>query len=145
MRRCPAILSAQSYNRKGEYAKAIADYDEAIRPSPQEAYSYQNRGAAKAALGDLDGALADINDAIRHAPALASPLTNRSVIWRAKGEFDRAIADCTEVIRFAPKSAERHCPIRPMMPAALARAFAAIHPRTRTLSKSDACPGQPRA
>ena len=65
------------------------------------AYSYQNRGSAKQALGDLDGALADINDAIRFEPALPSPLTNRAVIWRAKGNIDRAIADTTEAIRLA--------------------------------------------
>ena len=79
----------------------IADYDEAIRLAPNQAYSYQNRGAAKQALGDLDGALADINAAIRLNPALPSPLINRAVIRRAKGDIDRAIADATEAIRLA--------------------------------------------
>ena len=70
----------------------IADYDEAIKLEPN-AYSYQNRGSAKQALGDLDGALADINEAIRLDPALPPPLINRAVLWRAKGDHDRAIAD----------------------------------------------------
>src|SRR6202035_1393219 len=84
-----------------EYARAIADYDAAIKANPKEAYSYQNRGSAKQALGDLDGALADINEAIRLNPVLPSPLINRTVIWRAKGDFDRAIADATEAIELA--------------------------------------------
>src|SRR5436190_1174211 len=65
------------------------------------AFSWQNRGISKRALGDLDGALADINEAIRLDPELPQPLTSRAVIWRAKGDFDRAIADTTEAIRLA--------------------------------------------
>src|SRR5256886_3333130 len=72
---------------------------------PKSAFSYQNRGASKQALGDIDGALADINEAIRVDPALPQPLTNRAVIWRAKGDFDRAIADATEAIHLAKAKA----------------------------------------
>ena len=67
----------------------------------KEAYSYQNRGGAKQALGDLDGALADINQAIRLDPTLPQPLINRTAIWRAKNDLDRAIADGSEAIRLA--------------------------------------------
>jgi len=94
-----------AWRSKGDYARAIADYDEAIRLTPKEAYAYQNRGIAKQALGDLDGALADINEAIRLNPALPTPLINRTVIWRAKGDFDRAIADATEAIGLAKAKA----------------------------------------
>jgi tetratricopeptide (TPR) repeat protein len=73
----------------------------AIKLNPNEAYTYQNRGDAKQALGDLDGALADINQAIRLNPALPSPLIHRVVIWRAKGDLDRAIADGTAAVRLA--------------------------------------------
>ncbi len=37
---------------KGDYEKAIADYNEAIKLGPPSAFSYQNRGASKQALGD---------------------------------------------------------------------------------------------
>lgn len=94
-----------AWRDKGEYAKAIADYDQAIKYGPPSAFSWQNRGASKRALGDLDGALADINEAIRIDPQLPQPLTSRSVIWRAKGDFDRAIADTTEAIRLAKAKA----------------------------------------
>src|SRR5205823_6150902 len=72
---------------------------------PKSAFSYQNRGSSKHALGDLDCALSDINEAIRIDPALPQPLTNRVVIWRAKEDFDRAIADTTEAIRLAKAKA----------------------------------------
>ena len=67
---------------------------------PKSAFSYQNRGASKQALGDIDGALADINEAIPIDPSLPQPLTHCAVIWRAK-DLDRAIADVTEAIRLA--------------------------------------------
>ena len=75
------------------------------RPDPPSAFSWQNRGISKRALGDLDGALADINEAIRLDPTLPQPLTNRAVIWRARGDLDRAIADTTEAIRLAKAKA----------------------------------------
>src|SRR6185295_9716197 len=94
-----------AWRSKGEYAKAIADYDQSIKLGPPSAFSWQNRGISKRALGDLDGALADINEAIRLDPTLPQPLTSRAVIWRAKGDLDRAIADTTEAIRLAKAKA----------------------------------------
>ncbi len=64
-------------------------------------FSFQNRGIAKEALGELDGALAEINQAIRLDPTLPQPLINRTAIWRTKGDLDRAIADGGEAIRLA--------------------------------------------
>jgi hypothetical protein len=90
-----------AWRGKGDYVKAIADYDSSIKLGPPSAFSWQNRGISKQALGDLDGALADINEAIRLDPSLPQPLTSRAVIWRGKGDLDRAIADTTEAIRLA--------------------------------------------
>ena len=58
----------QRISRQGDYARAIADYDASIKFDPKAVFSYQNRGASKQALGDLDGALSDINEAIRLDP-----------------------------------------------------------------------------
>ncbi|MCX7310932.1 MAG: caspase family protein [Alphaproteobacteria bacterium] len=91
-----------AYRSKGDYTRAIADYDKAIALSPRDMpFSYQNRGASKQALGDLDGALTDINEAIRSNPKMPSAYINRSTLWRIKGEYDRAIADDDEAIRLA--------------------------------------------
>ena len=118
-----------AWRSKGEYAKAIADYDQSIKLGPPSAFSWQNRGISKRALGDLDGALADINEAIRLDPALPQPLTNRAVIWRAKGDLDRAIADTTEAIRLARAKA----PVNIMTPpgSVLISAYAQRAPRLR--------------
>ncbi len=86
--------------------------DRRLRSSDQgsdrrSAFSWQNRGISKLALGDLDGALADINEAIRLDPALPQPLINRAVIWRAKGDLDRAIADADRGDPAAPRQRRR--------------------------------------
>jgi tetratricopeptide (TPR) repeat protein len=61
---------ALSWNGRGaiflhrkEYRKALADFIEAIRINPMLAQAYQNRAAAKKALGDIAGANADRDEA----------------------------------------------------------------------------------
>ena len=51
------------YQQRGEFKKAIDNYDPAIEIDPQYADAYYNRGVAKANLGDNHGALADYNKA----------------------------------------------------------------------------------
>jgi len=55
-----------------------------IKANPKSAFSCQNRGISREALGDLDGALADLNQAIRLDPTLPLPLINRTAIWRVE-------------------------------------------------------------
>jgi tetratricopeptide (TPR) repeat protein len=53
------------YAMQGDYDRAIADYDEAIRLDPALASAWHNRGNAYARKGDADRAIADYNEAIR--------------------------------------------------------------------------------
>jgi hypothetical protein len=50
---------------KGDYDRAIADYDEAIRLDPQDPLAYYNRGVAWHGKHDYDRAIADYDEAIR--------------------------------------------------------------------------------
>ncbi len=50
-----------SYQEKGQWDKAIAEYNEAIELDPKFAMAYVNRGAAYASIGQLDKAIADYN------------------------------------------------------------------------------------
>ena len=47
------------YHTLGQHRRAIQDYDEAIRLSPQLAAAYNNRGGAYARLGQAANAKAD--------------------------------------------------------------------------------------
>src|SRR5437763_4529591 len=52
------------WKAKGELAKAIADYDEAIKHDPQQAAAYNNRGIAFVSAADYDNAITDYDQAI---------------------------------------------------------------------------------
>ena len=89
---------------KGQFTRAIASYDEAIRLDPNYARAYNNRGLAYQAKGDLNRAIADFSEAIRLTPTLSAAYLNRGAAYARKGDVDKALADCTEVIRLDPHS-----------------------------------------
>src|SRR5437870_6317372 len=64
------------WRAKGELARAIADYDEAIKADPQQSAAYNNRGIAYAAASDYDKAIVDYDEAIKLKPGYASALNN---------------------------------------------------------------------
>ncbi|MGD1701691.1 tetratricopeptide repeat protein [Dapis sp. BLCC M229] len=49
------------YTKKGDYEKAIADYDRAIQLDPEFVYAYLNRGLTYNDRGEYEKALADFN------------------------------------------------------------------------------------
>jgi lipoprotein NlpI len=96
----PEAQLATAYNRRGmayfrnhEISQAIADFDNAIRLSPQYASAYNNRGIVLQDQGDVIRALEDFDAAIRLNPKYAFALANRGVARLAKGDADAAIED----------------------------------------------------
>ena len=57
-----------AYKSKGQWDRAIADYDEAIRLNPDLAETFTNRGTAYYYKGQLGRALKDYDEAIRLKP-----------------------------------------------------------------------------
>lgn len=90
---------------KGDWAGAMADYNEAIRLDPNYSAAYDNRGNVKGEKGDLNGAMADINQAIRLNPKNAIAYFNRARVKEKKGDLDGAIADYSQAISLNPKYA----------------------------------------
>ena len=90
-----------AYRAKGDYDRAIADFDEAIRLNPQYALAFNNRGLTYHAKGNNDRAIADYDEAIRLNPQEAI-FYNRGLAYSQKGDRDRAIADYDQVIRLNP-------------------------------------------
>ena len=59
---------AVGWNKKGDYARVIADTTEALRLKPNQAL-YNMRGSAYYDKGEYDIAIADFNDALQDRPA----------------------------------------------------------------------------
>jgi tetratricopeptide (TPR) repeat protein len=95
---------AVGWNKKGDYAKVIADTTEALRLKPNQAL-YNMRGSAYFDKGEDDIAIADFNDALRIGPPNATIFHNRGNARHSKGDNARAIADYDEAIRLNPKQA----------------------------------------
>ncbi len=93
------------WNRKPDYDRAIADYDQALQLDPDYGYVYGNRGRAWYSKNNLDRALADLNDAIRINPKNAIEYNSRGNVWKDKGDLDKAMADYNQAIRFDSKFA----------------------------------------
>jgi len=81
--------------RAGEYEKAIADHNEAIRTDPTYAAGFMHRGNAYARHGEFDRAIADLSEAIRLTPKDADAFYNRGYTYSHKGDHERAVADYT--------------------------------------------------
>ncbi len=98
------VWRGRAWMSKHEYAKAISDFDSALRLNPLLGMAYDERGAAHAANAEYDKAITDFNAAIRIDPRDAVAYACRGDIETAKGDFDRALADCNEAIRYDPNS-----------------------------------------
>ena len=71
---------------KGDFARAIADFDQAIRIDPRQARFLVSRGLAHREHGDLDSALADFSKAIEIDSRFADAFVNRCVAYEDKGQ-----------------------------------------------------------
>jgi tetratricopeptide (TPR) repeat protein len=91
------------YADRHDYARAIADYSEAIRLNPQYEHAFHNRGVAYANQDDHAHAIADYSEAIRLNPQDPDPFFGRGHVYNAEEDYARAIADYSEAIRLDPQ------------------------------------------
>jgi len=94
-----------AYMTKGDFDRAIQDYDQAIWLDPNNALAFNNRGFAYGSKGDFDRAIRDYDEAIRLSPN-AAVFNNRGVAYATKGDYDRAIQDFDQAIGFDPNFAQ---------------------------------------
>jgi tetratricopeptide (TPR) repeat protein len=80
------------YQRK-DYDKAISDYSEAIRLSPNDATAYNRRGVAYYDTNDYDKSISDYSEAIRLDPNYGQAYDNRGITYRRQGKDAQAQAD----------------------------------------------------
>ncbi len=74
------IERGSAWAAKGEWERAIADYDLAITSDPSSAEAWHNRGTARYFKRDFDDALADFNRALQLDPRLMQAYAGRGGI-----------------------------------------------------------------
>ena len=94
-----------AHRDKGDFDKAVVDFDRAIQINPNFTTAYYNRGLAYRVTGNVDAAIADDDKAIEIKPDFAIAYYVRANAYYDKGEFDRAIADCDKATKINPNIA----------------------------------------
>jgi len=78
---------------------ALADYTEAIRLDPKNAWYYKNRSRIHESLGDIDKALADMSEVIRLDPKDAAAYDRRGELHIKRQEAKKAAADYAQAMQ----------------------------------------------
>jgi tetratricopeptide (TPR) repeat protein len=96
-----------AHRAKGDYDRAIADFDKALNFRPfatkfSDTLAYFSRGEAYADKKDYDRAIADYSEAISLNPSFAEAYSNRGIAHERKGDYDRAIADFRQTLSINP-------------------------------------------
>jgi tetratricopeptide (TPR) repeat protein len=108
----PSVMSnaymtrGNGYAGKGDWDRALRDYDEAVRIQPYNYDALVNRGNAYTHKKEPANSTNDYNEAIRLNPKSFQAYCNRGMNYFAAGDPDRALADLTECVRLNPKFAE---------------------------------------
>jgi hypothetical protein len=97
--RAPIPDTRQVPTREELYAKALADFNEAIRRNPNLAFAHASRGRLHQARQEFDKALADLKEAIRLDPTGdLSYYATRAEIYSSMGHHAEAAADYTTIL-----------------------------------------------
>ena len=97
-----SIGHLRSVGEGADLEAAVDAYTKAIELNPALAEAYNNRGNAKADLGQHEAALADHDRTIELNPTLATAYYNRGNTKRSLGQYDAELADYDRAIELAP-------------------------------------------
>ncbi len=93
-------LRGLAYSLKGQYARALADYDNAIKLNPDFAVALNNRAWVYFKLGRMAEGADDVERALRLAPGSPYALDTRAHIRQAGGNAAQALADYELAMRY---------------------------------------------
>jgi len=96
---------------RGDYFKAIKDFDQALNLQPDNGDFYYSRAQVNERLGNTDEALDDLADAvelIKSELGRSLAFALRARIFQKQGKLDDAINDYTQAIQLAPDFAYHH-------------------------------------
>lgn len=93
-----------AYDDKGDYARALEDYDQAVTINPLDADAFNSRGATYAALARYERAIADFDEAIKLNPTSPLAFTNRCFARGVLDQLEQGLSDCAEALRLKPNN-----------------------------------------
>jgi len=93
----------RAWSEKGEYDRAMRDFDNAVRLDPNFADVFNYRGIADVAQGQYDRAVQDYDQAIRLDPNYAIALYNRGLALQAIGRDGDAAKDFARAKQAGPR------------------------------------------
>jgi tetratricopeptide (TPR) repeat protein len=96
------------YHKKGQYDKAIVEYNKALELNSQNFEAYVNRGNAYEAMGANEDAITDYNRAIEINPNYGGAYMNKGVVYARMGQYDQAISNISKGIDIEPKNGEMY-------------------------------------
>ena len=94
-----------AYAGKGDFERAILDFEQAIELDPTYAKAYNNRGIIHVKNNALDPAVRDFDKAIELDPGYAQAYKNRGIAYKKKGNADQAIRDREKAVELDPRNA----------------------------------------
>jgi tetratricopeptide (TPR) repeat protein len=90
--------------KKSDLARALADYEQAIRIDASYIRPYVDKGNLKLRQGKIEEAITDFNTALRIDPNYAFGYARRGAAFQSKGDYDRALVNYDEALRLDPKN-----------------------------------------
>jgi tetratricopeptide (TPR) repeat protein/serine/threonine protein kinase len=87
------LRQGENYLKRGQYDRALGEFDAVARLDPKSAAAFCNRGIARTALNDYSHAMVDFDEAIRLDPKLAPAYASRGRVHLAYAHPDEALAD----------------------------------------------------
>ena len=87
------------------YGDAIADYDEALKLTPQQAARiHEQRAAVEMKIQDYDKALADYSELTKQKPTEIKYLSYRAYIYELKNDLQNSMADNEKILKIDPNN-----------------------------------------
>jgi tetratricopeptide (TPR) repeat protein len=104
-------LATALYNRgiayldRGDFDRAIADFDRVIELRPDTSKAFYNRAISYLRRGEFERAVKDFDRVVQLTPDYAPGFRNRGNAYRGLLAFDRAIQDYDQAIKLSPEYA----------------------------------------
>jgi superkiller protein 3 len=102
------FAKGNEFTRAGEYEKAIAEFEAALKKDPKNVSAMSNLGVVYYHLERLDDAITQYQKAIELAPKDADIRSNLAAAYVQKGQLDSALEQYQAAINANPQLAEAY-------------------------------------